>query len=138
MCESLNTEREDNQTKIMTILEKKDELEELLESLNLHEFDGLSGSVETEFVKVLEDGETWPVFECDVEDLIESGEIIKNEITIYIGSTGGDADSLRDEFYGIMKDKVIELELEIESESKFSRNSRFDHAQSEIKKITLK
>jgi hypothetical protein len=105
-----------------TIIDKVAAINALLESFG---FDGdtAGASAEVEYVKVEEDGDTWPVGEWQVEDLIEEGIEIRHEISVSIWSQSAAMDDARDSAVEAVRGLVEELNLTTENESKGFRQN---------------
>ena len=102
-----------------TMIEKNETLTTLLDSFD---FNGetAGADAEVESVKVV-DGETWPVGPWEVDDLIEDGVEIRQEISLSIWSHSADMDSKRDAAIRAAREKVKELGLQIENEGEVFR-----------------
>tara|TARA_R110002020_G_C15747158_1_gene725722 strand:+ start:128 stop:496 length:369 start_codon:yes stop_codon:yes gene_type:complete len=107
----------------------------LLESFD---FNGETAGAEAEieYVKVI-DGDTWPVGSWEVDDLIEDGVEIRQEISLSIWSQSADMDSKRDAAIRAARQKVKELGLQIENEGEVFRHYRDEETSCEAVRMKI-
>lgn len=97
------------------ITEKIETLREYVETLGLGSESGIE--IEPIFCRVEEDGETWPVGDWEVEDLIEEGEEIVTEMTVCGWSEDKHSDAPMHNGMEKLRNEIERLGLTIESES---------------------
>jgi len=97
------------------ITDKIETLREFVETLGLETSSNIE--IEPMFCKVEEDGETWPVGDWQVEDLIEDGEEIVTEMTVSGWSEKKNSDQPMSDGMEKLRSEIERLGLTIESES---------------------
>ena len=97
------------------ITEKIETLREYVETLGLGHHSDIE--IEPMFCRVEEDGETWPVGDWQVEELIEDGEEIVTEMTVRGWSEDKHSDQPMYDGMEKLRVEIKRLGLTIESES---------------------
>ena len=106
------------------ITEKIETLREYVETLGLGNNSGIE--IEPMFCRVEEDGETWPVGDWQVEDLIEDGEEIVTEMTVSGWSEDKHSDQPMHDGMEKLRNEIERRGLTIESESDGFRSTMVD------------
>ena len=97
-----------------TITAKVAQLNELFESFGFDN-DSAGAEAEVEYVRLEEDGDTWPIADWQVEAELEDGETILHEISVSIWSASPNQDSAVAEAVETFLAKIKEIGLVIEN-----------------------